>query len=191
MFVLVRHAHAGDKRQWKGPDRERPLSERGRQQAQGLVNSLSALDSPRFLSSPSLRCRQTLEPLAARHARAVETSALLGPDAKAPALDRFLNDAGLEGAVLCTHGETLTRLMRLWRRDASIRFPDELAPAFGSRTGKDVTEKGAAWIIVDSEAGRTLHYLLPVHVGPVLGADHQDMVDRRPSQADHNLGRAM
>ena len=37
---LVRHAHAGNKADWYGPDLARPLSERGRRQASGLVARL-------------------------------------------------------------------------------------------------------------------------------------------------------
>ena len=40
MFVLVRHAHAGEKRSWHGPDADRPLSILGYWQAQSLVAAL-------------------------------------------------------------------------------------------------------------------------------------------------------
>src|SRR6266508_3359874 len=65
MRALVRHADAGNKRDWSGPDAERPLSEEGWEQAAGLVDLLAGLRIERLLTSPLLRCRQTLEPLAA------------------------------------------------------------------------------------------------------------------------------
>src|SRR4029434_9903378 len=65
MRLLVRHAHAGNKRHWSGPDAERPLSIRGWAQAGGLLEPLGDLRGERLLTSLSLRCRQTLLPLAA------------------------------------------------------------------------------------------------------------------------------
>src|SRR4051812_442509 len=62
VFVLVRHAHAGSKKQWSGPDHERPLSRRGQEQARDLAGVLAGLGVTRLLSSPALRCRETLQP---------------------------------------------------------------------------------------------------------------------------------
>ena len=60
----VRHAHAGNKRAWAGPDSARPLSIAGRQEAHGLLTRLRDYPISRILSSPSVRCLQTVEPLA-------------------------------------------------------------------------------------------------------------------------------
>lgn len=173
MFILVRHAHAGDKRQWRGDDAKRPLSERGRQQAEGLAHNLSGLSTPRLISSPYVRCQQTLRPLAARSYRTIETSRLLAPDARAADLDSFLRDPGLEGAVLCTHGETLSALIRRWRQKSKVTFSVDDHPLLG----KNATEKGAAWIVVDDETGRSAYYLRPLHVGPVLGPGSERLAD--------------
>ena len=40
MLLLVRHAHAGDKGHWQGPDTLRPLSGAGQAEAAGLVARL-------------------------------------------------------------------------------------------------------------------------------------------------------
>ena len=37
-LLVVRHARAGSRRHWDGPDETRPLSGRGRRQAKALVN---------------------------------------------------------------------------------------------------------------------------------------------------------
>jgi len=178
VFILVRHAHAGDKRQWTGADTNRPLSERGRQQAEGLAHNLSGLDAPRLISSPFLRCRQTLRPLAARSPRAIETSRLLSPDARPGELHEFLADPDLEGAVLCTHGETLSALIRRWREKDGVTFSVDGPHSGRSLTGKNATEKGAAWIVVDDDTGRSAHYLSPLHVGPVLGPSSERLTER-------------
>lgn len=179
MFILVRHAHAGDKRQWTSGDASRPLSERGRQQAEGLAHNLSGLSTPRLISSPYLRCQQTLRPLAGRSERTIEISRFLAPNARLGDLDRFLAQPDLEGAVLCTHGETLSALIRRWRRRGRVTFTVDGPRSDRSLSGKNATEKGAAWIIVDDETGRSAHYLSPLHVGPILGPSSERLVTAR------------
>jgi phosphohistidine phosphatase SixA len=168
VFILVRDGHAGHQRQWDGRDLDRPLSERGQQQAQGLLHNLSALDPPRLLSSPYLRCRQTLAPLAEHNHVRVETLDVLGPDTDIAVLDRFLGEPQVEGAVLCTHGSVLRQLLTRWRERNSVTFTDTLATSTGPGPEPGTTEKGGTWIIVDTGDGRTAHYLRPLHVGPVL-----------------------
>jgi broad specificity phosphatase PhoE len=104
---LVRHAHAGNKADWYGPDLARPLSERGRRQASGLVARLLDYPVGRILSSPAARCRQTVEPLATQRGVAVEATGLLGVDAVADGVLELLGDPDLRHAVLCTHGELI------------------------------------------------------------------------------------
>jgi 8-oxo-dGTP diphosphatase len=170
VFILVRHAHAGDKKRWAGRDSGRPLSARGRQQAAGLARNLSAGQGPRFLSSFALRCHQTVAPLAERFDRLIETSALLAPGADLAELEAFLDGPDLDGAVLCTHGGNLSGLIDRWRHQGAT-FPVDL-PAAGRRPlkARNRTEKGAAWIVVDDRHGRSLRYVSPQRLGPVRGS---------------------
>ena len=62
--LLVRHASAGERSDWDGPDDERPLDRRGRDQAATLAGVLAGFGPGRLLSAPPVRCRQTLDPLA-------------------------------------------------------------------------------------------------------------------------------
>jgi phosphohistidine phosphatase SixA len=64
VILLIRHGSAGDRDEWDGDDRMRLLDERGRRQADELVGLLEPHTVDRFLSSPALRCVQTVEPLA-------------------------------------------------------------------------------------------------------------------------------
>ena len=77
MPYLVRHAHAGDKHAWVGPDRLRPLSEPGRREAHGLLVQLRPYPIARILSSPTVRCLQTVEPLAQRRGLPIEPTQVL------------------------------------------------------------------------------------------------------------------
>jgi 8-oxo-dGTP diphosphatase len=63
---LVAHMDAGDRRLWTGNHDVRPLSELGRLQAARVAVALARAPLDALYSSPALRCRQTLEPLAAR-----------------------------------------------------------------------------------------------------------------------------
>ena len=81
MLLLVRHAHAGDKTRWQGPDRLRPLSLAGQAEAAGLVVRLEDYPIWRILTSPTLRCQQTVEPLARDRRLRIEPEVTLGVDA--------------------------------------------------------------------------------------------------------------
>lgn len=64
---LVRHAKAHSRDRWWGrPDRDRPLTETGMDQARELAQVLGndSEDIAKLFSSPWVRCTQTLDPLA-------------------------------------------------------------------------------------------------------------------------------
>ena len=65
-LYLLRHAHAGDPARWNGDDALRPLSAKGRLQADTLAKHLAALGLALDLvvSSPRVRARETAEPIA-------------------------------------------------------------------------------------------------------------------------------
>ena len=58
--LLVRHAKAGSRKDWSGDDRLRPLSKAGHRQAEALVPLLVGYPITRVLSSPFVRCVQTV-----------------------------------------------------------------------------------------------------------------------------------
>ena len=67
LLHLIRHAHAGDPEAWDGPDAARPLSEKGRSQAERLGRYLADIGfrTDAIVTSPKLRARQTAEIVAA------------------------------------------------------------------------------------------------------------------------------
>ena len=138
---VVRHAKAGVRSAWSRPDEERPLTRRGRKQALRLVERFQGLDVDRIVSSPSVRCRQTVEPLAAARGLPVEPSTALREGASVDELVHAISsfDEGL--CVVCGHGKEIEAAIdRLHRDGATIDGTRGIA-------------KGSVWVL-DREAGR-------------------------------------
>jgi 8-oxo-(d)GTP phosphatase len=110
---LIRHAKAKNRLEWTEPDEARPLTKRGRREAEGLAERLRSEPLERLVSSPSLRCVQTLEPLALAVDLPIETTELLseGSDA-AGVVDLLLTLARNEPIACCTHGDVLFDVVR-------------------------------------------------------------------------------
>jgi broad specificity phosphatase PhoE len=81
IVFLVRHAKAADRYDWTGGDRDRPLIDKGRRQAERLAAALRREEPVLVAASPWLRCRQTAAPLAAALGLQVELDDRLGYDA--------------------------------------------------------------------------------------------------------------
>jgi phosphohistidine phosphatase SixA len=99
--ILLRHASAGDREHWDGHDRLRALDARGRRQAAELVELLRSFGIRRVVSSPYVRCLETVEPLAAALGLSVEQDDRLAEGAGPAALELLRED----GVVCCTHGD--------------------------------------------------------------------------------------
>ncbi|WP_250001808.1 NUDIX hydrolase [Actinoplanes sp. M2I2] len=65
VVVLVRHAHAGERKKWSGNDALRPIDAQGRAEAELFAALCAPIGPERLISATPLRCKQTLEPLAA------------------------------------------------------------------------------------------------------------------------------
>ena len=154
MVYLVRHAHAGTKAKWEGPDLARPLSAQGRKEALGLIERLRSFPLGRVLSSPAERCLQTVQPLAARLSRPVEPHEVLGVDGSGAAVVELLKDPALDEAVLCTHGEIIGEVF------------DELHKA-GLKLSDPRRPKGSTWVL-RRDGGHAWKgiYLAPLAVEP-------------------------
>jgi 8-oxo-dGTP diphosphatase len=148
MLLVVRHADAGDKRSWNGPDLLRPLSAAGQRQAEGLVVRLEDYPIERVLSSPSLRCVQTVRPLAADRFLEVEPLAALGVGATPAEVLAVFWNLGLHNAVLCTHGETIGGLLERLAADG-LMVTDPLD-----------WPKGSTWLLQRTDRRQVLGRLL-------------------------------
>jgi broad specificity phosphatase PhoE len=146
---LVRHADAGDKQAWTGPDDDRPLSSAGLREAQGLIGLLAAYPIGEILSSPAVRCLQSVQPLAERRRMAVRIDCALGVDADLDRAMALLLDASGDDAVLCTHGELIKPLLGRLR---------ELGAPIGEQLS---APKGSVWLLEAADGGITRATYLP------------------------------
>jgi phosphohistidine phosphatase SixA/8-oxo-dGTP pyrophosphatase MutT (NUDIX family) len=144
---VVRHADAGDRAAWTRPDQQRPLDRRGQEQARLLAEVLRQESIDRLLSSPYLRCVQTLEPLAAALGQPVDSVEELGEGYGLDGIEPLL--IGGQAVVACTHGDVLEELLSELRRE-------DLVPA-GAKA-----PKGSTWVL-RSRAGLIEHaeYIAP------------------------------
>jgi 8-oxo-dGTP diphosphatase len=64
VILLVRHAKAGKRSEWRGDDNDRPLDSVGKDQARRLVDLLSMFGPNRVISARPVRCVETVKPMA-------------------------------------------------------------------------------------------------------------------------------
>lgn len=128
-LLLVRHAVALRRSDWKRPDDLRPLTPRGYEQAERLGDVLAAYGVERILSSPSTRCIETVQPLAARLGLPVEEMPQLA-EGRGTSAAPLLEDVRGTTVVCCTHGDVLPELL-------AVLAPSAHGPC----------EKGSTWVV--------------------------------------------
>ena len=104
-LYVVRHAHAGSRSAWLEDDRLRPLSNKGLQ-AKAIAERIAPLGPSVLLTSPYLRCQQTLEPLGELCGLTVQHDARLEEDSPLERSLAAIEDAP-DNAVLCSHGDVI------------------------------------------------------------------------------------
>ena len=110
-IYVVRHAKAGDRADWAGDDRLRPLTKPGRRQAEELANWLRKEPIDAILSSEYVRCIQTVEPLANQHKLPIEPRKDLEEGSGGESLLRMVSEFKGRNAVLCTHGDLVEEFL--------------------------------------------------------------------------------
>jgi 8-oxo-dGTP diphosphatase len=116
------------------------LSKVGRKQAGGIARSLSRSEITRIVSSPFVRCRETIEPLALELGLEVELSDALAEGARASQTLRLVEKMLDQNAVLCTHGDVLGNVLAHYE-------------SMGVRLRDTKLEKASTWVLeaVDGE----------------------------------------
>jgi 8-oxo-dGTP diphosphatase len=148
---LLRHAKAGERRVWDGDDEHRPLSGRGHLQSRGLLHVLDHAHFERLLSSPYVRCMETLVPLAANRGLAIEPVETLAEGAKLDDALALVRKHAQHGAVFCTHGDVIPMLLQHYAEHGLDIGP---APEW---------PKGSTWVLETEATGEVMRikYLPP------------------------------
>jgi 8-oxo-dGTP diphosphatase len=89
----------------------RPLSKAGRRQAKALVKLLRDEPIERVVSSPYVRCVQTVASLAESRALPVETADELAEGTPLSDALRLIEKVADRPTVLCTHGDVVADLL--------------------------------------------------------------------------------
>ncbi len=111
---FLRHAHAGDPLKWRGPDDQRPLSAKGRDQAEGLGRHLDGLGQQFdvLVSSPLVRAVETAQLLAVRLGLHVVVDDRLAGGLDIAELEAILGDLGdPERPILVGHDPDFSDLV--------------------------------------------------------------------------------
>jgi 8-oxo-dGTP pyrophosphatase MutT (NUDIX family)/phosphohistidine phosphatase SixA len=138
--VLVRHARAGVREAWSGPDSARPLDAKGRKQAAALARELVPFCPAAVLSAPVERCRETVAGLAKDLGLTVQLEAALGEEAyrENPAgARRLLSQLGAAGTpvVVCSQGGVIPGVIKSLASRADLKI------------GSTSTPKSASWVL--------------------------------------------
>jgi 8-oxo-dGTP diphosphatase len=152
---LVRHAKAGDRGAWLDDDRSRPLSKSGRRQARALIRVLSSRIVERILSSPAVRCVDTVRPLAEERGLPIEPCDELLEGAPLTGLLGLLAELRSTPSVLCGHGDLIPAVVEHLEAEGVLVGPER------------GWKKGSVWVL-QREAGVIVRatYIAPPEVDP-------------------------
>lgn len=143
MIYLLRHAHAGTRAGWPGPDDERPLTDLGRSEAAAIAEEMVPRGITRILSSPYVRCLQSVEPLAELTGLAVELEPALTEGADPDRTAALL--AGTDpGTIACSHGDIISA------------FLGNLSAEGADLEGGLRFKKASVWFLERSPTGRII-----------------------------------
>ncbi|MBA3739213.1 MAG: NUDIX hydrolase, partial [Actinobacteria bacterium] len=170
---LVRHAKAGDRRAWSGDDLSRPLSKTGRRQAKALVHVLSERSIERIVSSPAVRCVETVKPLSEQRGLPIEPRDEPLEGAPLSGLLELLDEIRSTPSVLCGHGDLIPAVI-------------EHLEARGAVVGRERGwKKGSVWVL-EREAGlvvRATYIPPPPDDGTPRAHDREPAVKRRAPES--------
>ena len=122
---LLRHAHAGDPTSWSRPDALRPLTDKGRGQAERLGRLLASAGfvPDAMLTSPRVRAVQTAELVADHLDVPVRTDQRLGGLLDLGVLEAILDDAGTPvRPILVGHDPDFSDLLVLLTGSPGLRL---------------------------------------------------------------------
>jgi len=140
-MVVVRHGSAGERGSFDGPDRKRPLDDKGNRQAAGLAVLLAHYGIEKVVSADVVRCVDTVAPFAKSVGLDVEVQPLFSErgfgDDPDTANDRLLEIAASAlPTVVCSQGRAIPGLLTELCDSLAVEAPEDLS-----------VRKGAMWVL--------------------------------------------
>jgi 8-oxo-dGTP diphosphatase len=153
-LLLVRHAKAGKREDWRGPDDERPLSPAGQRQADALRRLLPLFGVNRVHAAPLVRCVATVAGPAEDLGRTVVAEPLLSeqayardPEATKHRLAEIVAEGGV--AAVCSQGGVIPHVITALAKETGLELPE--VPA----------KKGSVWVLTFVQEGLVAAGYLP------------------------------
>ncbi|GAB3153909.1 NUDIX hydrolase [Micromonospora sonneratiae] len=165
-LALLRHASAGRRATWSGPDTARPLDDVGRAQALDLARLVPLIQPVRLLSASARRCVQTLDPAAERLDLPIEVDGVfdepvpgqLRTECVLAAASRLVELAVAgEPVAVCSQGRVIPGVLALLAGSADAGdvpgadVGDVIGPDAGAATlpvpHGFATPKGGGWLL--------------------------------------------
>lgn len=160
-LLIVRHAVAVGRSSWDGPDPDRPLTQPGQRRARRIVPLLGAYAPEALVTSPAVRCVDTLAPYANASGIRLQVRAGLSEEGYAASPEKAVNRlrkilARGRSTALCSHGpvlpDLLTALAEAAAQDKQTRTLRRLA-----RGGLDKGEVLALHLTGSGSDAKILH----------------------------------
>jgi 8-oxo-(d)GTP phosphatase len=108
-LLLLRHASAGERMSSPAEDRFRALDRVGRAEARRMRDLLGRFAIDRIVTSPHVRCVETVGPIARARRLEIEQRVELEPDAALADILALLAELP-DATLVCTHREVIERL---------------------------------------------------------------------------------
>ncbi len=140
-LIILRHAQATPRSDWKNGESTRPLLPEGKSQAKRLAKTLACYGPKRLISSPWLRCVSTVEPYAKAAKKKIvlrsqitEFKSKKNPkQARQIVEDLFGSD---KNALICTHRPALPEVLRAIGQHAQINLKASITKAEALQPGE-------------------------------------------------------
>ncbi|GAA1680379.1 NUDIX domain-containing protein [Microbacterium lacus] len=162
-LIVLRHAKALPREEWDAADAARPLTGRGKKQANAIVGPLLAFGARKIISSPATRCVKTVAPISAALGRKIEKTALISQDAWEEGTSDARTIVGQrvrarKPVVLCSHGPVLPEILTEIAmatgtlRGSYLGSASALEPAAFSVVHLSVNNPGSGIVAIETHA---------------------------------------
>ena len=115
-LIIARHGKATPHDEWDGDDSRRPLTAVGMQQSRNIAGGLAAFGPVAILSSPAIRCLQTVAPLSYKLGMEIRESGKISQDKWTKEGDRVIDFIATRlrkgtPVVMCSHGPVIPQMV--------------------------------------------------------------------------------